>query len=373
MQRREFLFRSTLFASSIAAFPGNVTGQQRIAGEKTLKDHWFMPEEGDLHERTWMSFGATEEIWGRKLIGEVRKNLATVAQAIARFEPVVMCVRPAELELAKKQFASLENIEFVECALNDLWIRDMGAVYVLNDAGDKAAVDFNFNGWGEKQVFKNDARVAAMMAKESGVDLIETDLCLEGGGVEVDGEGTAIITESCVINANRNPKWTKEDCEEELLATLGIEKVIWLPGVRGADITDGHTDFYARFTSPGVVVAHLDPDENSPEHKLTLRHIEILENATNAQGKRLKVIPLESPSVVRERFSNDDFCAGYINFYVCNSAVIAAEFGDPKTDGLAKEKLRDCFPKREIVMLNIDSIAAGGGGIHCATQQEPKG
>ncbi len=372
MRRREFLFRSTLVTASYAGVLGNVHGQQRITGEKKLKNDWFMPDEGDPHKRTWMSFGANEEIWGRKLIGEVRKNLATVAQAIARFEPVVMCVRPTELALAKKQFASLENIEFVECPLNDLWIRDTGAVYVLNKAGDKAAVDFNFNGWGEKQEFKNDARVAAMMAKESSVERIKTDLCLEGGGIEVDGEGTAIITESCVINANRNPDWTKKDCEEELLATLGIKKVIWLPGVRGADITDGHTDFYARFTSPGVVVAHFDPDKSSPEHKLTLRQIEMLENATDAHGNKLKVLPLESPSVVRERFENDDFCAGYINFYVCNKAVIATEFGDSKTDGVAKERLQECFPNREIVMLNIDGIAAGGGGIHCATQQEPK-
>jgi agmatine deiminase len=372
MRRREFLYRSTILSASCVGFTRKASGQNPLTGDKTLRNQWFMPEEGEPHERTWMAFGATEEIWGRKLIGEVRKNIATVAQAIAKFEPVVVCVRPTELELAKKQFSSLANIKFVECPLNDLWIRDTGAVYVLNEAGDKAAVDFNFNGWGEKQDFKSDSRVAAMMADESDVELLETDICLEGGGVEVDGEGTAIITESCVINSNRNPDWTKKDCEEELLATLGIKKVIWLPGVRGADITDGHTDFYARFTSPGVVVAHFDPDKDSPENKLTLRQIEILEQATDARGKKLKVIPLESPSVVRERFENDDFCAGYINFYVCNKAVIATEFGDPKTDGIAKEKLQECFPNREIVMLNIDGIAAGGGGIHCATQQEPK-
>ena len=372
MRRRKFLIRSTLAAASFAGVHGFAKDQQRMTGDKKLQDDWIMPDESAPHDRTWMAFGATEEIWGRKLIGEVRKNLAIVAQAIARFEPVMMCVRPTELVLAKKQFSSLENIEFVECPLNDLWIRDTGAVYVLNEAGDKAAVDFNFNGWGEKQEFTNDARVAAMMAKKSKVERIETDLCLEGGGIEVDGEGTAIITESCVINANRNPDWTKEGCEEELLATLGVKKVIWLPGVRGADITDGHTDFYARFTSPGVVVAHLDPDKSSPEHQLTLRQIEMLEHATDAHGNKLKVIPLESPSVIRNRFENDDFCAGYINFYLCNKALIATEFGDSRTDGMAKERLQECFPNREIVMLNVDGIAAGGGGIHCATQQEPK-
>jgi agmatine deiminase len=338
---------------------------------QTLTNDWFMPEEGDPHECTWMSFGASKSVWGADLLEAVRSNLATVAQAIARFEPVVMCVRPNEAKLAKDYFTDLTNIEFFECPLNDLWIRDYGAVYVINEDGDKAAVDFNFNGWGEKQDFEHDAEVAAMMAEESDVELIETDLCLEGGGIEVDGEGAAIITESCVLNENRNPEWTKRDCETELRRVLGLEKIIWLPGVRDADITDGHTDSYARFAKPGVVIAHFDTDKKSPEHELTKRHKEILESATDAHGNSLKIVLIDGPTKIRDTFRSKDFCAGYINFYVCNGAVIAPEFGDPQADGLAKEKLAEAFPDREIVMLNIDGIAAGGGGIHCATQQEP--
>jgi agmatine deiminase len=353
---------------------GSKFGGQEKGGavDEEIDKSWFMPEEGEPHERTWMSFGASKRIWGGDLIDEVRKNLATIAETIAQFEPVVMCVRPKQLKLAKEYFTSLKNIEFVECPLDDLWIRDYGAVYVVNDAGEKAAVDFNFNGWGEKQKHSSDAGVAAMMAKKSDVELIKTELCLEGGGVEIDGEGTAIVTESCVLNANRNPKWTKKDCEEELLEILGLEKIIWLPGVRDADITDGHTDFYARFVKPGVAIAHFDTDKNSPEHDLTKRHLKILESATDARGEKLKVIPIDAPTVVREEFETEDFCAGYINFYVCNGAVIATEFGDEKADKVAKKRLAESFPDREIVMLNIDGIAAGGGGIHCATQQEPK-
>ena len=331
-----------------------------------------MPEEGEPHECTWMSFGPSEEIWGRSLIDEVRKNLAIVAETIAEFEPVVMCVRPNERELAQDYLETTENISFLPCPMNDLWIRDYGAVFVVNEDGEKAAVDFNFNGWGEKQAFSKDALVARKMAAECRVKRLESELCLEGGGIEVDGLGTAIITESCAVNDNRNPDWSKEDCERELQRTLGIDKVIWLPGVRGEDITDGHTDFYARFTSPGVVVAHFDPDESSPENELTKQQILILEEATDARGNPLEVIPLESPSKVRPKFETDEFCAGYINFYVCNGAVIVPEFGDARTDGSARERLQHCFPDREIVMLNIDGIAAGGGGIHCATQQEPQ-
>lgn len=337
-----------------------------------LKSNWYMPEEGDPHERTWMSFGASEQVWGKRLIDEVRKNLALVAQTIGRFEPVIVCVRAREQEIAKKYFTEMHNIELLVSPLDDLWIRDFGAVYVVNEQGNKAAVDFNFNGWGEKQDFENDAQVAALMANKSQAKLLQTGLCLEGGGIEVDGEGTAIITESCVLNPNRNPEWKKQDVEDELLKMLGIEKVVWLPGVKGADITDGHTDFYARFIKPGVVVAHFDPDPISPENALTLRHREILEKATDANGKRLEVVMLNAPSNVRPKFKNNDFCAGYINFYVCNNAVLAPEFGDKRADRAAQEQLAQLFPGREIVLLNIDGIAAGGGGIHCATQQEPK-
>ena len=305
------------------------------------------------------------------MLDEVRKNLATIAQTIARYEPVTLCVRPAERKLALDFFDTTDNIEWLECPLDDLWIRDYGPVFVVNDAGEKAAVDFNFNGWGEKQDFENDAEVAARIAEACGVRLLESALCLEGGGIEVDGEGTAIITESCVLNDNRNPGFTKQDCEEALLELPGLEKIIWLPGVRGADITDGHTDFYARFARPGVVVAHLDPDTSSPEHTLTERHLDILRSATDAAGRSLQVVAIEPPTTVREAFDNRDFCAGYINFYVCNDAVIAPEFGDTRADGVARDQLAELFPDRDIVMLNIDGIAAGGGGIHCATQQEP--
>lgn len=335
-----------------------------------MTDGWLMPEENEPHKRTWMSFGASANIWGRDLVEQVRMDLATIAQTIARYEPVMICVRERELERAKEYFTETENIDWFVCPLDDIWIRDYGAVYVANQAGERAAVDFNFNGWGEKQRHGRDKKVAKLMAEESGVELIESELCLEGGGLEIDGQGTAIITESCVLIDNRNPDWTQEACEKELLRVLGIEKVIWLPGVRGADITDGHTDFYARFASPGNVIAHFDPDTDSPEHELTIKHRKILEEATDAKGNSLNVVLIDAPGSVREEFDGEDFCAGYINFYVCNDAVIAMEFGDEEADEIAREKLTELYPNREVVMLNIDGIAAGGGGIHCVTQQE---
>ena len=195
---------------------------------------------------------------------------------------------------------------------------------------------------------------------------------MEGGCIEVDGEGTGIATESCLLIKNRNPGWKKQDVEAELLATLGIEKMIWLPGVSGVDITDGHTDFYARFVKPGVAVAWIEPDPKAPDHAVTKEHLTILEAATDAEGRPLRVISLVGPTTVRPKYETEDFAAGYVGYYVCNDAVILQEFGDPKADERAREQLQAAFPNRKIVTIAIDGIAAGGGSVHCATQQEPK-
>ncbi len=331
---------------------------------------WVMPDESDTHVRTWMAFGASASLVGTEILPEVRRSLVTAAQAIARFEPVSMLVRPEELDLAKGLFGS-SNVDLVVCDVDDLWIRDTGPVFV-KDGQSKGGVDFNFNGWGGKQKHALDAKVAAFVTSHSGAQALRTDLVLEGGALEVDGKGTAIITESSVLNSNRNPGWKKPDVEQELGRLLGIQKVIWLPGIAGREITDGHTDFYARFTSPGVVVAALDNDPQSYDYRVTRRHLDILRAATDAHERPLRVEVLEAPWDIRPEYSDDDdFAAGYINFYVCNGGVVAPEFGDTKADAAAKDTLRRLFPGREVVQINIDGIAMGGGGIHCATQQEP--
>ena len=360
-------FVQALGAVAAAPLLGGATG---VWAATSSKNTWFMPDESDPHQRTWMAFGASQKVWGKKLLPEVQRNLATIALTIAKYEPVSMLVRPSDMAAARRLMG--HKVELVVCPHDDLWMRDTGPVFVVTENGDKAAVDFNFNGWGEKQDYDADAQVAAFVARRAGVRRIQTDLVLEGGGIEVDGHGTAIITESCVLNDNRNPEVGKSQCERELKRLLGLEKIIWLPGIKGKDITDGHTDFYARFVRPGVVVAGYDPDPKSFDHAVTKRHLEILRAATDVEGRKLEVIVLEAPSKVREKFASDDFAAGYINFYVCNGAVIAPEFGDPKTDAAAKGELQRVFPGREVVQINIDGIAVGGGGIHCTTQQEPK-
>jgi agmatine deiminase len=365
LTRRSFLKNTVLLSTGLLVGCGTNTAE--VESQTAL---WRMPDEGDPHGRTWMAFGASKDVWGSKLLSEVQRNLANIAKTIAKYEPVSMLVREADLATARKLVGT--TVELITCPLDDLWIRDSGAVFVTNNKGAKAGVDFNFNGWGAKQDHDQDAKVADFVTKKADVQRNRTKLVLEGGGIEVDGHGTAIITESCVLNDNRNPGVSKSECEAELKKLLGLKKIVWLPGIKGKDITDGHTDFYARFAKPGIVVAGFDPDPKSFDHAVTKRHLEILRTETDADGQKFEVVVLEAPSSVREKFASDDFAAGYINFYVCNGAVIAPEFGDAKADLAAKEKLQNLFPKREIVQINIDAIAAGGGGIHCATQQEPK-
>lgn len=329
---------------------------------------WRMPDEGAPHAATWMAFGPSAGIWGKKLLPAVRENLAQIAKAIAAHEPVKMLVREKDHDLAARLCGP--TVTLLTQPIDDLWMRDTGPVFVKSGTGQWGAVDFNFNGWGGKQEHARDADVAGFVARETAIPPLTTRLVLEGGGIEVDGEGTAIITESCVLNANRNPDVSKAECEEELRRLLGLDKIIWLPGIAGRDITDGHTDFYARFASPGVVVAGLDTDPQSYDHAVTRRHLDILKTATDAKGQKLRIVVMEGPSTIRSTYENNDFAAGYINFYVCNGAVIAPEFGDRKTDRNSRDILKDLFPGREIIQLDIDGIAAGGGGIHCTTQQQ---
>ena len=365
--------RRTFLQTSIAALGGLLLAgcADDAAGEAPSRDGgpWLMPEEGTPHARTWLAFGASDRIWGADLVPTVQRDLALIATTIARFEPVSMLVPPAQMALAQR-LVSGSRVELVACELDDLWIRDTGPTFVKNGP-TKAGVDFNFNGWGSKQRSRRDRAVARVVGGRAGAPALRTDLVLEGGALEVDGEGTAIITESCVLNDNRNRGWTKAEVEDELRELLGIRKVIWLPGIAGEDITDGHTDFYARFARPGVVVAGLETDRESFDYDVTRKHLEILRAATDVHGNRLRVEVMESPSSVREEFASDDFAGGYINFYVCNGAVIGPEFGAADTDAAARATMQRLFPDRRIVQINIDGIAAGGGGIHCTTQQEP--
>lgn len=329
---------------------------------------WHMPDEAEAHKATWMAYGASSAIWTRAQVPQVQLALVRIANAIAAYEPVNMLVRQSELENARQLLDP--RVTLIPAQLDDLWMRDTGPVFVRKPNGERACVKFNFNGWGKKQQFDHDGLVADVVSAYLKLPLLATRLVLEGGALEVDGKGTAIITESCVLNSNRNPGWSKADCEAELRRLLGIRKVIWLPGIKNKDITDAHTDFYARFVRPGVVVAHRDMNPDSYEYALTRQHLDILRSATDVDNQPLKIVIVDGPGQIRPGNNPDTFAAGYINYYASSRAIFLPEFGDAKADSIAKDIYTQLYPGRAVVQINIDPIAAGGGGIHCTTQQE---
>ena len=369
--RREFIKKVSVVASLGAATAMGL-GLNASRVQAALKGNWHMPDEGDKHQRAFIAFGAQQSIW-EDFTPNVQDALGLIARTLAEFEPVTVFCREGEQDLAAEKCGT-DNITFVTTQLDDIWMRDIGANFVIDGKGRLGAVDFNFNGWGNKQQHGDDAQLAALVARKTAASYIRSELVGEGGGIEVDGQGTAIMTESSWINANRNPDWSKAEIEEELKARLGLRKIIWLPGIKGKDITDAHVDFYARFVKPGVVIANLDTDPQSYDHKVTLAHLDILKNATDADGRKLQVHTLSPPMDPRQnKFSknNPDFAAGYINYFVINGAVIAPEFGDETADTKAFDLLSELYPDREVVQLNIDAISAGGGGIHCVTSHQP--
>ena len=371
LSRRNFI-KWTMIAGGSVLLP-TFTPKGSKASDYT---GWFMPEEGDPHTRTWLAFIASYDIWKKRQVPAVQRNLATIAKTIAMYEPVSMLVRSEDIGIATKLLGGLDNhnhpIELFEFEMNDLWMRDTGPIFVIDGKGRKSAVNFNFNGWGEDQDHEHDAKIADYIAKKAGVGIRKSSLILEGGCFEVDGQGTAIMTESCILNDNRNPGRSKKEVDDELKELLGLKKIIWLKGIAGKDITDGHTDFYARFAKPGVVMVSRDSDKASYDYKVTRENIAILKAATDAKGNPLKLVILDTPWEINTKYGTTSFAAGYVGYYVCNGAVIMQKFGDKRADLAAKKKIAKVFPHHRIEQISIDGIASGGGTIHCATQQEPR-
>ena len=369
--RREFIKQVSVVAGLGAAVSIGL-GLTPLHAQAATPGSWRMPDEGDRHQRAFIAFGAQEAIW-EDFTPDVQAAIGLIARTLARYEPVTVFCRERERELAEEHCGTA-NITYVTSELDDIWMRDTGANFVIDGEGGLGAVDFNFNGWGNKQQHGADAQVAALVADTVEARHLRSELVGEGGGIEVDGHGTGIMTESSWINANRNRDWSKADIEQELKARLGLRKIIWLPGIKGKDITDAHVDFYARFVKPGVVIANLDNDPQSYDYSVTRAHLDILNNATDADGRKLEVHTVSPPLNPRKsKFSrnNPDFAAGYINYFVINGAVIAPEFGDRAADSKAFDLLSELYPDREVVQLNIDAISAGGGGIHCVTSHQP--
>ncbi|GLW01943.1 agmatine deiminase family protein [Streptomyces lavendulae] len=341
-----------------AAAPG--TGG---AGGRRLGAEW------EKHTRTFMAWPASENVWGDQL-DDVRKDIAGLAAAIGAREPVALMARPGQEEAAQR--ACGKDVEVIPLPVDDLWARDTAPVFV-EEGGKVKGVDFNFSGWGSKQEHGNDAEVARTLLAKYGIDRIATPVVAEGGSFETDGLGTLVLTESSVVNANRNPGMSRDRVEEELKKALGVTKVIWLAGVKGKDITDAHVDCLMRFVAPGVVL--LDKAFPGTPADVWSRSADqaksVLKGATDARGKKIEVIELSQPDPDRITGRGDAFVSSYMNFYIGGKGVYLPRFGDARADDQARQVMKEHFPDREIVSVKIDAIASGGGGIHCATHDQP--
>ncbi|MFB9520236.1 agmatine deiminase family protein [Streptomyces cremeus] len=340
-----------------AAEPSPRTGRRRYGAE------W------ESHARTFMSWPALASVWEGDLL-RAREDIARVARAVGEYEPVVVLARPDQQAAAQK--ACGRQVEVVPLPVDDLWARDTVPVFVEED-GRVTGVDLNFNGWGDKQEHTNDAEVGRALLATYGVPRVQAPFVAEGGSFETDGEGTLLVTESSLVNDNRNRGKDRDQIESELIATLGVEKVVWLAGVRGQDITDAHVDGLVRFTAPGVVLLD-QPFPGTPPDSWSQAADQarsVLSRATDARGRTFEIVDLPQPDLDRVTGEGDDFVATYANFYVANGSVFLPRFGDRTADDRAKGILRDHFPQREIVQVRIDTVAAGGGGIHCSTHDQP--
>lgn len=328
-----------------------------------------MGAEWESHARTFMSWPALESVWEEDL-PYVREDIARIARTIAEYEYVVMLARPDQQKAAQR--ACGRDVEVIPLAVDDLWARDTVPLFVEQD-GDVVGVDLNFSGWGNKQEHTNDARVGRTLLSEYDIPRRKAPLVAEGGSFETDGEGTLLITESSIVNDNRNPGKTRDQIEAEIKRTLGIKKVIWLAGVRGEDITDAHVDSLVRFTAPGVVLLDrafpgMPADSWS---RAADQAKSVLGKATDTKGRPFEIIDLPQPDLDRITGEGDDFVSTYANFYVANDSVFMPRFGDRKADKRARSILQEHFPERDIVQIPIDTIASGGGGIHCSTHDQP--
>jgi agmatine deiminase len=364
MMTRRSLFRSAAAVGGLSLLPCRAYGAGAGAS-----GFWY-PEETDPHERTFMQWPVSPEVHpDADFLFDLQATIADIASTIAEFEPVVMLAAAAHHKAIKKLVSG--QVELWDIPTDDLWARDSGPSFVVDGKGGLALTQFNFNGWGGKQVHRNDGQIAERVAERLGLPVFDAGLVGEAGGVETDGQGTLIAHESSWVNRNRN-KGSKAEVEAMLLDTMGAKKMIWAPGIKGADITDYHIDALARFVKPGQVLIQMgeDVDPADPWSVSAFETHDILANATDADGRNLDLVILPEP--YDTRVDSPDFVASYVNYYVCNGAVIASEFGDKTADAEAAEILAGLYPGRQIVMLNTDAVGEVGGGIHCATHEQPK-
>lgn len=333
-----------------------------------------MPAESAPQERVWMAFpsagyslGDTEEARH-----QARSTWAAVAHSIAEFEPVTVVVDPAERAIADRYLSA--DIGIVEAPLNDAWMRDIGPTFVHAADGSVAAVDWVFNGWGAQDWARwdRDARIARFVAAEAGTPVVDSELVNEGGGIQVDGQGTVLLTDTVQLDPGRNPGLSRAEVEAELARTIGATHAVWLPKGLTRDSerfgTRGHVDIVAAITSPGRLLLHTQGDPSHPDYAVCREIRAALEITHDAAGRDWEITEMPAPTTLTDDDGYVDY--SYINHLVVNGGVIACGFGDVR-DGDAAAILAEQYPGRRVVTVDARPLFERGGGIHCITQQQP--
>ncbi|UBV42488.1 agmatine deiminase family protein [Deinococcus taeanensis] len=330
---------------------------------------FVMPPEWAEHAATWMSWPADDDLWFGHL-DAVRAEFAGLVRTIARFEPVQLLVRDEESDTDARARLGGADVTFHRVPLDDVWMRDNGPIFVRR-GHDLALVDWQFNSWGGKFNWQHDDRVPEYVAGHLGTHRWAQPFVLEGGGLEVNGQGVGLTTRSCFLTPTRNPGLTEEGYAALLADTLGVQKLLWLDGGLENDHTDGHIDTITRFTDERTLVTSVESNPADPNHAVMARNLAELRAMTDQNGEPFRVVELPLPA---ERLEGAEgrLPPTYANFYIGNGFVVVPLYGDPN-DARALEILRPLFPGREVIGLSSRALIEGGGSFHCVTQQQPTG
>jgi agmatine deiminase len=359
-------------------------------GSTPAADGYRMPGEFEQHRGCWMAWPERPDNW-RLDARPAQEAFVAVAEAISASEPVTMGVSDAEFERCRQALSP--SVRVVELSTDDAWMRDIGPTFVVGGGGeDLRGVDWRFNAWGGRDgglyaSWERDERAAQKVLEVQGADRYSAPIVLEGGSIHVDGDGTVLTTEECLLNRNRNPDLDRTQIEQALRDYLGAERVIWLGRGLYNDETDGHVDNLACFVRPGVVLLTWTQDADDPSYESSRDALARLEHASDARGRTLEVIKMPAPGPMlvgeeeaggvrpvpgsRPRVAGEPMAASYVNFYLASRRVVFPLL-DERTDDTAAEVLRDSFPGREVVGVPAREILLGGGNIHCITQQVPR-
>ena len=339
---------------------------------------FYMPAEWHRHAATWLSWPKDPETWPDR-VPQAEQIFLRMMEALAPNETVNLLVNDAATEKLVRErclFPGADNIRFHQIETVDSWIRDYGPNFLINSKGELAYNDWIFNAWGNKyEELKKDDSIPARLEKILNVPRFEPSIVMEGGSIDVNGEGCVLTTEQCLLNPNRNPSLSRDEIEKHLTDYLGVQKVLWLgEGIIGDD-TDGHIDDIARFVDSNVIICAIEDDPEDANYELLRDNLKRLEKMTDAHGRAFEVVTLPMPGAVGGSSTDtrnlDRLPASYANFYIANNVVLAPIFGHAN-DQRAIDTLQRVFPDRRVVGINCEPLVWGMGTIHCVSQQQPK-